>query len=338
VGGGVGQVGGGTVEKCSSLAGSFDIAKSGGNLFYIGGFVGNSGGTITGCYSNNPVVVNATDGFTAVIRSGGFSGEGAGTIKYCYALGDMSITSYTGIYAGGFSGSASASFSCCYAVGNVNAYKMGAGNDLCVGGFAGFGFPMSDCYATGDVFFDADSSLPQGYLIYTGALVGFSGNNTSDTVQQCFAKGSVTVQRNTATGEVRAGGLAGYINLNSSGVFRNCVALGASVTVTGGLTRNIGRVYGTKRTESSPSNNRAYNDMKFYESSTPGAGGIVPTTPSSTDGTSKDGVNATLGETRGSAFWQGLGFSSTNWDFNNVGLKGYPRLRASLNGPVMGGQ
>jgi hypothetical protein len=52
----------------------------------------------------------------------------------------------------------------------------------------------------------------------------------------------------------------------------------------------------------------------------------------------KDGQDAHSGSFGSRLFWETtLGFSSANWDFNSVGLKGYPRLKAS-DGSVMGGQ
>jgi hypothetical protein len=226
VGGGVGYISGGTVNGCSSLAGSFEGSKTEGSyVFYTGGFFGYvSGGTINNCYSDNSVVINATSNYTGTVSGGGFAGYITGTstiTEYCYALGDVSVSGHRGINAGGFAGNATGITSYCYAAGKVNVYSK-AGTSPYAGGFAGQCYSMNNCYATGDVFVDAPSNTSD---IYAGSLSGSS----SSSVRQCFASGSVTVQRNTS-GTVNAGGLMGS---KGTSTLEYCAALGASVTVTG---------------------------------------------------------------------------------------------------------
>jgi hypothetical protein len=346
VGGGVGQLSSGTITGCSSLAGSFDVSKTTStSSFFTGGFLGYAdGGTVKDSYSNNPVVVNASTGFTGNVIGGGFIGSlrSGSTITHCYALGDISVSGSSAIWAGGFAGSTSGSASYCYASGNVNAYKKGTSGNSYVGGFAGRCYSMNDCYALGDVFVDV--SVASSSPIYAGALSGLTVDTINCIFQRCFAKGSVTLQRNSTTGgNDRAGGLMGGIYTGSQ-TLRDCAALGPSVTITGGATRYIGRVYGsTEGATPTRQNNHAYNAMLLYSDDNYGAafpklrwdaaGDNKATTD---DAGGMDGADAHLGDFRSSTFWQGLNFS-TGWDFNNVGLKGYPRLLAS-NGTVMGGQ
>ncbi|MDR0301580.1 MAG: hypothetical protein LBI04_04605 [Treponema sp.] len=348
MGGGTGVVSTATITGCSSLAGNFDISKTvtGSPSFYAGGFLGLlSSGAVKDCYSNNSVVVNASPGYSGIVIGGGFVGGtvAASTIIHCYALGDVSLSGYGGIYAGGFAGNTAARASYCYATGNVNGYIKGTSGQFHSGGFVGYGMLMNDCYAIGDVFVDASSSsIGSTSPINAGALSGISSSSSIDNppvvVQRCFAKGSVTVQRNSNTGVVCAGGLAGIVN-SSIATFKDCAALGPSITVTGGATRNIGRVYGSKHASTTVQTNHANNGMRLYESGIYGAGtpGVRPLFPLPSDD-NEHGQDAHSGNFRDPSFWQTtLDFTAAHWDFNNVGLKGYPRLKAS-NGTIMGGQ
>jgi hypothetical protein len=206
------------------------------------------------------------------VNAGGFLGDGGGTIEYCYALGDISVSAYGNICAGGFAGTNyNGGAYYCYTAGKVNVYIKGNNATYVhVGGFMGFGSYMRDCYALGDVFVDSASSLSTA-TINAGALVGDSTSPYGHNVSRCFAKGSVTVQSNGGD-TVNAGGLAGIFDTDqTSGTLENCAALGASVTVSGGGEKKIGRVYGDiKGWRPSASNNYAYNGMKLYQSNTYG--------------------------------------------------------------------
>jgi hypothetical protein len=303
--------------------------------------MGQATGSTTDCYSNNPVVINAADSFGGSVYGGGFNGIGGGTIANCYALGDVSVSGHAVLYVGGFAGGGTASYLACYAAGNVNGYVKGTSKTVAVGGFIGFGRSLGDCYALGDVFVDASASTLSNY-ISAGALSGMSSNSIADNpvtvVERCFAKGSVTVLR-YSSGDVYAGGLTGRV-LAGNATLKDCAALGQTVTVTGGTTRHIGRVYGTAN--GTRENNYANSDMSVTEHGTYGTPMSQRTLVTSIDSTTKvhdgkDGQDAHSGNFRDPSFWQGLNFSSVYWDFNNVGLKGYPRLRAS-DGKVMGGQ
>jgi hypothetical protein len=190
---------------------------------------------------------------------------------------------------------------------------------------------MSNCYALGDVFFD---NLLSG-VMDAGAL--FGNVDGASTVEQCFAKGSVTVQRSGSAGAINAGGLAGVQSTGST--ISGCAALGASVSVTApGTNINIGRVAGSLSATSQ--NNHANNAMRLYNDLLYAPGfptEVTSTIPANPANNSVHGANAHSGNFGDPTWWTGLGFSTTYWDLNSVGAKGYPRLLAS-NGTVMGGQ
>jgi hypothetical protein len=330
---------------CSSIAGKIEVDKSAGdNLFYLGGFVGNIGdvdknivsvtdGKVERCYSENHISVIAGPNFEGWVITGGFVGcIRCTTIRYCYAKGNVSAFNYENVInAGGFAGSMDieSSASSCYAAGNVTAWSK-SNKYINVGGFAGLAMTLTDCYALGNVFGEMDGS--NAGPISAGGI----GGELSSAVNRCFAAGSVIAQMSQNTWKLFAGGLLGHIS--STGTMSNSAALGQSITLTGPCPQNIGRVYGYSDSTTATVNNHAYNDMKFYQSNTYGAGGITPTTPSSNDPASANGKDANLGMFRDLTFWQTtLGFSSAVWDFATVVSKGYPRLK-NADGSIMGGQ
>jgi hypothetical protein len=298
------------------------------------------------CYSANPVVVNASATFTGTVMGGGFVGYTSGSqanCDYCYALGDVSISGYGNIRAGGFIGNSGGNALCSYAAGKVNVYSRDSGT-VYAGGFSGYSYRTTNCYALGDVFVDVSSSSSSD--IYAGALIGQFYNVTANTGERCFARGSVTVQK-YGSGGVDAGGLAGYVDSSGASAansFIYCAALGPSVSVTGGGTRNIGRVCGRRLSNTSTANNHANNDMSLTEHGTYGQpksqrNPVTSITATTKVLAGKDGQDAHEGDFGNPTFWSGtLGFSSTYWDFNTVISKGYPRLKASDNSTVMGGQ
>jgi hypothetical protein len=340
VGGAIGKVFfNGSFANCSARAGSLNVEKTDTGEFYLGGFVGDfMAGSISGCYTTSPVVANNgllnTGGSVA---AGGFVGRLGGlstaTVTYCYATGSVSAVSYYHLYAGGFAGiDSTGSISYCYAAGNVSAInRTTASRYTYAGGFMGsksIFSSITDCYALGNVFLDSTSSG----VVCSGGFLGAS----SSPVTRCFAAGSVIAQRSVSLpGYTWAGGFVGQIGTI---LISNSAALGASVTLTGPgvTTANIGRVYGT--TSGTVSNNHAYNGMKLYYSATYGDPNPTATTPTSSAG-GKDGQDAHLGILRDRTFWETtLGFAAANWSFTTVEGRGYPVLRASASGAIMGGQ
>jgi hypothetical protein len=335
------------ITGCSSLAGSFIIDKNSADVsqYYVGGFLGDfyQTGTMSNCYSDNQIVISGVSGFTGGVVGGGFAGRiNAGvSVSYCYALGDVSATGYAAVYTGGFAGiiNNGSSASYCYSAGDVYAY----GKEVNVsgpyaGGFTGSAYDLTDCYALGNVF--VDRSAGGLSVLYAGALVGmFNGlSGGNQTVEHCFAAGSVIAQRDS-NGGIGAGGLAGYISSNST--LKNSAALGASVTITGLGTQYIGRVIGRAVSGFTAQNNYANNGMRLYRDADYGDGRpneVTTLSPTPAAG-NEHGADAHFGNFHNPTFWQTtLGFSAANWDFSTVALKGRPRLRISPNGAAMAGQ
>ena len=231
--------------------------------------------------------------------------------------------------------------------GGFTVEKTGTGNRFTAGGFLGYqeeqNTIIEHCYATGPV---SISSTSFAGSIYAGGFAGFVTN-----LSNCFAAGSVTVSQQSGTTLV--GGLIGGGG-NSSTVI-NSAALGASVAVTGTSTKDIGRITGRGINNTILSNNRAWDGMGVYESLV--YGNNNPAISSSvTDLTkthnNKDGQSISGDSFRRLDIWafpappsgtppgvlNGMGFSAVHWDFSSVPVRGYPLLRASPNGPIMGGQ
>ena len=343
----------GDIIRCSSTAENFIFEKTGSGQIYVGGFFGEclGSGEIINCFSDNPVTVKEqVTGTTMQVQVGGFAGFIQADISYCYAKGKVDVEtrheSRIGGFAGGFFWNITASS--CFASGDVIVTDQSSGQ-ASIGGFIGLlggDTVVSDCYALGNVTADKTQSGD----FYVGGLVG----RNEGTVERCFAAGSVIAHKNS--GAIYAGGLAGAGEF--AGTIQNSTAPGASVTATGGGTKNIGRIYGGWAT-GDKTNNHAYDGMRLYEHSTPGyslpdeitAPGYIGTVIMDKTHDGKDGMDKSDGDFRRGDFWrndppangtapasnQGLGFSDKDWDFSAVRIYGHPLLK-DADGRVMGGQ
>jgi hypothetical protein len=186
---------------------NFDISGS----YCVGGLAGDSGGSISNCYSTGSV--SGTD------RVGGLVGFNESSISNCYATGSVSGPSgSSGV--GGLVGRNHGNISNCYSTGSVSGYS-------CVGGLVGVNVgSISNCYSMGTV---------SGYE-YVGGLVG----DSSGSISNCYSTGSVS-------GYQYVGGLVGY-NAWGSSIISNCYATGAvsgssgSSNVGGLVGRNYGNI------------------------------------------------------------------------------------------------
>jgi hypothetical protein len=174
-----------------------------GTGYYVGGLVGQNGGTINNCYSSGSVL--NTDWYYA----GGLVGNNYGTITNCYSTGTVRGTSLVGGVVGGSWGTITNSYSSgsvsgdhCVGglVGNnhgfgtiTNGYSTGtvSGNEY-IGGLVGLNYEgtISSCYCSAKV---------SGVRWYVGGLVG---ENCYGTISDCYSTGSVT-------GQSSVGGLVG---------------------------------------------------------------------------------------------------------------------------------
>jgi len=95
-----------------------------------------------------------------------------------------------------------------------------------------------------------------------------------------------------------------------------------------------------------------YDKMRLFESATHGGTPTLITPAPTGTHSNSNGANAEDSDFRRRDIWQndasasgttpaahhGLGFNSAHWDFSTVNTHGHPVLRASPNGPRMGGQ
>ena len=326
IGGVIGRVDYGKIQNCYAFADKFEARKTSGYQFSIGGFVGLLyNGEVKNCYSENPINIESPDDAEA----GGFGGTILAETTYCYAKGSVTVICKSGS-AGGFAGSVN-NIKYCYASGDVKLTGINIINSpYYVGGFTArsSGY-VEDCYALGNV----DAS---GYEGKVGGLIG----EINGSVNRCFSTGTVNNRGtfNTYWGHP-TGGLFGSLN-NNFYIIQNNVALCKSVTKISPQNPNsyIGRVYG--QGSSTIKNNYAYSGM-LVNGSTVSSGTHI----------NKDGKDISLDDFLFQDFWRnappasgaptatsGLGFKSEDWIFDTVKFYGHPILRASKNGPAMGGQ
>jgi len=199
IGGLVGKQNNGTISNCSAtaiisglsvmtggLVGSvrgniFDCQSSGSIEFddtynadvFLGGFAGESHGTISRSFSVTEIVGKLPN---AHLNAGGFvGGLYDGQINECYATGGSELTG-NGIFAGGFAGIQAATINDCYATGKV----LADANTLDVGGFVGYyhSGPLTNCYSTGEVTHINGSEIDKAG--------GFLGYLNYDDIKNCY--------------------------------------------------------------------------------------------------------------------------------------------------------
>ncbi|MBQ8341140.1 MAG: hypothetical protein IJY22_02030, partial [Clostridia bacterium] len=129
-------------------------------------------------------------------------------------------------YVGGLIGlNEYASASNCFATGAVTSSTTDNYGDDFVGGLIGYNSsPVTNSYATGNVSSTAYSS-------YAGGLIG---SNLSESIENCYATGSVT-------GNDRVGGLVGS---SSGGTIKNCRAEGDAMGFTNDYAYTAGGLIG----------------------------------------------------------------------------------------------
>ncbi len=167
------------VSNCSSsgnVTGNADVS----GLYYFGGLVGLSHGSIESSYSSATVY-----GYKSK-NIGGLVGYNDGSISRCFATGNVSATDGGGGYAGGLVGNmyTGGHISECYATGDViSGYEMTGG---LVGRVRGESITIENCYSLGDVTRTHWSE---------GTFGGFCGYVYQDggslTIKNCYSIGSV---------------------------------------------------------------------------------------------------------------------------------------------------
>ena|GEM_PF-1015450 len=155
----------------------------------VGGLVGESRGTVTGCYSTGLV--------TGHWGVGGLMGENRGVVTQCCSTGEVKGQSYVGglvgyTYGGRVTG--------CFSSGAVSGNR-------CVGGLVGDNSGVvTSCYGNGEVIGTGEGSW---------AIGGLVGDN-SGSVTHCYSTGPVC----GTSGSV--GGLVGWTGPLAGGVTTAC--------------------------------------------------------------------------------------------------------------------
>ena len=321
-------------RNCKSMARLieviFDVDTEAKSYIRVGGFIGLSRDLIKGCFSHSPVEINIKNekGGPIDLSAGGFIGYFQETVESLDTPTPFLMNSYS-------TGSVTAS---------VDIAIHDTINILHIGGFVGRmeGFlSIENCYATGNVSLnDKSDTLGTGdpNEIYAG---GFAGNielrNNNYYLERCFSTGLVSSQGAASTRtNVYAGGFAGNLSsgLISSGLIRNCVALGKTVTVKGdnSIYPAAGRICGNDETSSAGLENNFASDSMVLEEEVYGSFNPSGTTAtgSANDKNGEDISNSSFYDQN---FWTsasaGPGFNSgveKPWTFTGITSRGYPVL------------
>jgi hypothetical protein len=326
-------------STCSASA-AVAVSKSGNGTIFMGGFVGNCGGAeLSNSHAAGSLTLRSapTSSFMYIGGFAGYALNGNGTttiISDCSASGDVSAAGNHVLYIGGFvggsahagSGTGKGVIERCLATGNVNTIHLGSAL-FYAGGLVGGGegLDISDSYALGDVF--AYRQTTSGN-VFAGGLAGnvmYISSALAGSMDRCFAAGSVTAQANDGSSMIYAGGLVGQAT-NSAVTIDNSAALGARVIATGGTTRNAGRVTGDST--GTRANCYAWNGILTDASAAYGA--YVPGAPVTTGigVATKEGANAGTGDFKVQSWWGSLGFTAANgWDHTYTVRDGRPALK-----------
>jgi hypothetical protein len=218
LGGAFGQMGntnanGGIITDCFSRAGSITVSKYGTGSFGMGGFGGYVfNAEFIRCYSESPLTLSEAPE-TTLIWVGGFIGylyvnQDTMAVAGCYAAAPITARGNQ-LYVGGLLGSsyvgpsATLNVSNCYATGNVFSFSSSVNYS---GGLIGLNRGnLSECWASGRV--EAKGIPGKTSLIHAGGLVG--QNNTSCSIENCYATGEVIADDPYSGDDIYAGGLAG---------------------------------------------------------------------------------------------------------------------------------
>ena len=210
------------IENCNITGGDVGANSQYYGMAYAGGLVGRCYGkgaeiSIRNCSSSVAVKSDKTYDFYAGGLTGALYGDGSNRISLTdnYASGDVSAPTGT---AGGLVGfimcdaNDTIAIEGCLASGDIST----AGNSdyANAGGLIGYGIcsgannllKVGNCYATGDIYANADSSSSYASAYAGGLIANFScSTNGTVIIENCYASGSVLAE--TYTDDVLAGGL-----------------------------------------------------------------------------------------------------------------------------------
>lgn len=200
-----------------------DVTTTASRYLYVGGLIGASEGSVSGCYVSGSVrgyndyqSKTETSGVDVGGLAGAVSVSRSGGIWDCGSSATVYSKGATSAYAGGLLSSLNGSASSCYATGSVEviasqkridtlAYTAnGMGGGLIATATGG---SVTDSYATGDVRVSSEYEA-------SSVAGGLIGKSTLEAVVGCYADGSVAVEH---YGNACCGGLIGSAPLYSTG-------------------------------------------------------------------------------------------------------------------------
>ena len=261
----------------------------------VGGLAAGNLGTITNCSVTGTVSGNGSN------LGGVVATNANGTITNCSFTG--TVTGGSGA-VGGVVGNNGGTVSNCYAA----AFVSGTASNM--GGVAGAnisGHTVENCYSTGTVINTGSGEA--------GGVVGLNAG----TVTNCYSTADVS---GSGSG---VGGLMG----TGSGTVEKSVALNKSVITTFNSDANLGRVVGN--TNSSPTMTGNYARSTGMTIAYNNGTAYTPDDPDDADG--KDGANITATQWGDAGWWQGIGFTTANWDFTGLSATKLPTL-INVPGPA----
>lgn len=259
---------------------------------FSGNFDGN-GFKVSGLFIND-VIPNSATGLFGYVYGGMVKNLGVEVdITGCYRVGSVAgfveNGSIENCYATGVIRSA------WFYIGGVVGYVWNSNVENCystvmvsggnyVGGVVGeiAGSVVKNCYSTGSVSGET----------YVGGVLGGDTNNSS--IINCYATGAVS-------GNFCVGGVQGVIGGN----LKNCAALNPSITRTSGSHIEFGRVTGRIYSNSSLTNNVAWDNMT--------AGGITFGVGAANNA---NGTDITAEQAKTFAFWTIATITWEGWDIN----------------------
>lgn len=313
---------------------------------YVGGVVGyNNRGTVTDCYAEGSIVVNATTKLNVSnVYVGMIAGKSTGAVSDSSAYGsiDAAVSATTAertsssplnIYAGGIVGLIDKPLKNNSAVVDITATSNSSTSyssaEVKAGGIVGeSSSDIEEAFAAGNIYAEAVSTLTQAVAV-AGGIAGKNAGN----VTEASALGEVTAKSNAKGAGTYAGGLIGYntgtvVNSYSNGVANAQTVLAEDAAYAGGLIGlnggNISKCYATGLAQTTVSGTAMKGGLVGYTSKQ--AENSYFANDDSYPSQEGCGTAKTAEELKLSATYSG-------WDFTNVWAisesvnNGYPTLK-----------
>lgn len=176
-------------------------------------------GTISGCTLDSDVTLTVNGKFGSNVYAGGFVGQTYGTVEYCENNGTVTVQS------------------------SLNA--SGSTRETLIGGIAGRAVGnVQYCVNNGDVTIADYSNKKGGWWTSVGGIVGIINpwSGATSNVEGCINNGAVS-NLCESTKSTSASGIVGFTDNNGTRNINNCFNLG---TVTCGNPNGIGQILGHK--------------------------------------------------------------------------------------------